>query len=70
MFSDSETGARNAPSDQVDSDVEIDEDEEIAPSSRHENGRDEEMDEVAEDDEGLFGSDDGGDHDEAGETTA
>jgi hypothetical protein len=75
MFSDSDTGARNAPSDQVDSDAEIDEDEDIAPSSRrkggaeaHENGKDEEMDEVAEDDEGLFGSDDGGDHDEAGET--
>ncbi|KAI9767190.1 MAG: hypothetical protein M1840_005789 [Geoglossum simile] len=76
MFSDSEAGARNAPSDQVDSDAEIDEDEDITHSSRrkggagaHQNGKDEDMDEVAEDDEGLFGSDDGGDRDEAGEAT-
>ena len=75
MFSDSEAEARNAPSDRGDSDADTDgEDEDIAPSSRRKGGaetyesdKDEEMDEAAEEDEGLFGSDDGGDHDGAGE---
>ncbi|KAI9782904.1 MAG: hypothetical protein M1839_004379 [Geoglossum umbratile] len=72
MFSDSDAEVRNAPSDQ-DSDAEIDEDEDIVPSSRRKggaeaygNGEGEEMDEAVEEDEGLFGSDDGGGHDGAG----
>jgi hypothetical protein len=75
MFSDSEAEDRvdmNAQTDQGDSDMENDgEDEDIAPSSRrklgvesHKNDDDEDMDEA--EDEGLFGSDEEGDHNEAG----
>jgi hypothetical protein len=77
MFTDSEpegTTDMNDQADRWDSDVENDEeDEDIAPSSRrkggaesHRNDIDEDMDQAAED-EGLFGSDDEGDRDEAGE---
>ncbi|KAI9862495.1 MAG: hypothetical protein M1813_004346 [Trichoglossum hirsutum] len=78
MFSDSEAEARaamNSQAELVGSDVESDvEDEDIAPNSRrkggaesHRNDDDDDMDQTAED-EGLFGSDDDGDRDEAGET--
>jgi hypothetical protein len=75
MFSDSDAEDRadmNAQTDRGESDMENDgEDEDIAPSSRrkigvgsHKNDDGEDMDDA--EDEGLFGSDDEGDHGEAG----
>ncbi|KAH0551450.1 hypothetical protein GP486_007335 [Trichoglossum hirsutum] len=78
MFSDSEAEARAGVISQAElmgSDVESDgEDEDIAPSSRRKGGAGsrgnidgDDVDQAAED-EGLFGSDDDGDRDDAGET--